>query len=171
MKGLRTLILLALLLLGVFVLANWQVLTAQTTLSLLAFTVEAPLGLILLGALLLFLLLFTAHTAMLRMGMLLESRRHAHELKTQRELADQSEDSRLAELRRRVELGFEELRTALQASDTARGESLSATEQSLRRALEQATTKVTASIGELENRLSRAGPAPGTVDRRGEVVR
>lgn len=177
MKGLRTIILLTLLVLAVFVLANWRVLTAPTVLSLLAFTVEAPLGLILLGAIVLFLLLFTAHAATLRTSMLLESRRHAQELKTQREIADQSESSRLKELQQQVERGFEELQTSLQTAEAGRGASLAATEQALRKTVDQAVATLSASIRELEERMNRSRPtlAPGpgerALDRRDEGVR
>jgi len=68
-------ILLALFLLAVFTLANWTVLSASSTLSFIVFDVEGPLGVILLGAMLVLVALFVVYALTLKTGMLMESRR------------------------------------------------------------------------------------------------
>lgn len=103
MKALGGLVLLGLVLLALFAAANWAALTAPTALSFLFVRVEAPLGMILLGFALVFALLALAYAAVQRTAMLVEARRHAQELKALRELADNAELSRLAELRRQLE--------------------------------------------------------------------
>src|SRR5687768_12952167 len=95
-------ILVALALLALFAAVNWSALTAPTVLSFVAFTLEGPLGLILLCFALGFALLFLGYAAMQRTAMLMESRRHAQELKAQRDLAERAEASRLAELRQQM---------------------------------------------------------------------
>ena len=52
-----------LLLFAAFVAVNWNAIVAPTSLSLLFTTVEAPLGLVLLGAMLVLAALFVGYTA------------------------------------------------------------------------------------------------------------
>lgn len=113
---LGTVILVALALLGLFAAVNWSALTAPTTLSFVAFAVEGPLGLILLAFALGFAVLFLGYAAMQRTAMLMESRRHAQELRAQREIAESAEASRLAELRQQLEREFAQVRTTIEES-------------------------------------------------------
>ncbi|WP_296749449.1 LapA family protein [Thiobacillus sp.] len=83
MNFLAAAILVALLLLAVFTLVNWSVLSAPATLSFIAFSVEGPLGVILLGAMLFLVVLFVVYALTLRTQMLVESRRHNQELQAQ----------------------------------------------------------------------------------------
>lgn len=62
-------------------------------------TVEAPLGLVLLGVVVLLAALFLIYVVDLQSSVLFETRRHARELHDQRELAENAEISRLHELR------------------------------------------------------------------------
>jgi uncharacterized integral membrane protein len=97
-------VLLALLVaLLVFAALNWTALAAPTLVSFAFFRAEAPLGVIVLGFAIALAFLAFAHAAVQRTAMLVESRRHAQELKALRELAEQAEASRLAELRRQLE--------------------------------------------------------------------
>ena len=89
--------LLMLVVLGAIVLfaaLNWSSFMAPTTMSLGFAAVQAPLGLILLGLMALLTALFLVFVVYLQTSVLLETRRHARELQTQRELADQAEASR-----------------------------------------------------------------------------
>jgi len=106
-------ILLALFLLAVFTLANWTVLSASSTLSFIVFDVEGPLGVILLGAMLVLVALFVVYALTLKTGMLMESRRHNQELEAQRKLAETAEASRLSELRAQIEREFAQLHDAI----------------------------------------------------------
>lgn len=128
-------ILVALALLALFAAVNWSALTAPTTLSFVAFTVEGPLGLILLAFALGFALLFLGYAAMQRTAMLMESRRHAQEMKAQRDLAERAEASRLAELRQQVEREFAQVRTVI----------------------EESSNGLAAAIGQIDEKLGRGG--------------
>ena len=97
---LRTLLLvLALALTATFATVNWSAFVAPTTLSLVFTTIEAPLGLIMLAITAVIAVLFLAFIVYLQTSVLLEARRHAKALETQRQLADQAEASRFTELR------------------------------------------------------------------------
>ena len=114
---------------ALFAALNWGVMT-PTTLSLGFAEVQAPLGLVLLAMLAVICALFLFYLVYLQTTVLLEHRRHARELETQRQLADQAEASR-----------FTELRTLLEAR------------------LDQLENSLAASIGELADRLGRNRPS------------
>ena len=123
---------------GLFALINWNVFAALTPLSLGVTTVQAPLGLIMLGLVAFLCVLFTVWVISLQANSLLDARRQTKELQAQRDLADKAEASR-----------FTELHTALMVRmDRLQDES--------RRSFEQASNSVAAHIGELEDRLERA---------------
>ena len=125
-------------LVGLFALINWSAFSTLTSLSLGFTTVQAPLGLIMLGLVAFLCVLFTVWVISLQAGSLMDSRRQTKELQAQRDLADKAEASR-----------FTELRTALMARlDRLQDES--------RLALDQNGNSVAAHIGQLEDRLERA---------------
>ena len=125
-------------LVGLFALIIWSAFSALTPLSLGFTTVQAPLGLIMLGLVVFLCVLFTVWVISLQAGSLMDSRRQTKELQAQRDLADKAEASR-----------FTELRTALMARlDRLQDES--------RLALDQNGNSVAAHIGQLEDRLERA---------------
>jgi uncharacterized integral membrane protein len=128
---------LVLVLVGLFALINWTAFSALTPLSLGVTTVQAPLGLIMLGFIAFLCVLFTVWVISLQAGALMESRRQTRELQAQRDLADRAEASR-----------FTELRTELMARlDRLQTES--------RIAVEQNGNALAAQLGELEDRLAR----------------
>ena len=134
---------LILVLVGLFALANWGAFAAPTTLSVGVTTLQAPLGLIMLGLVVFLCVLFTVWVISLQAGALLDARRQTRELQAQRDLADRAEASR-----------FTELRAELMAR-------LDRMEADGRLALEQAGNALAAQIGELEDRLDRDRlPAP-----------
>jgi uncharacterized integral membrane protein len=169
MKGvfmkLRTLLLLLVLLAVVlFAALNWAVITTPTTLSLLVTTVEAPLGLVLLGMLVLLSGLFAVFAGYLQTTTLLEARQHTKEMQAQRKLADQAEASRLAELQNLLTSALLKLEQQSQENRSAVQARLDQMEQNLRAAVTQEGTTLSAYIGELEDRLERgesAHPARG----------
>jgi uncharacterized integral membrane protein len=138
MKVLGALGILVMGLLAAFVIANWSVLATPVSVSILVATIEAPAGIILLGATALLLLLLGAYTLSLHTSTLLEARRHAKELREQRLLADQAEASRFTELGTAMRAEFAELRAAMQQTTTESVNSLAAV------------------IGEVEDKLDRA---------------
>ena len=152
MRFLVAAILVALFLLAVFTLANWSVLTAPTLLSFVAFQVEGPLGVIMLGVTLVLVALFVLYALMLRTSMLMESRRHTQELQAQRKLAEHAEASRLSELRTQIEREFAQLRAAIGATDVR----MDKMEQSMKQSLDEAANSLAALVGEMDDKIDRA---------------
>jgi uncharacterized integral membrane protein len=154
---LRTvLILIVLGALVLFAMVNWNAFMAPTTLSIVFATVEAPLGLLLLGVVVLLTLLFLVYVVYLQSSLLVEGRRHARELQSQRELADQAEISRFSQLRAFCENELRNLTKSNEASTAGITARLDQLERELRIAVEQSGNTLAAYIGEIEDRLERA---------------
>jgi chromosome segregation ATPase len=118
----RTLFLvLVVIIFGIFVVLNWEAFVEPTMLSLGFVFVEAPLGLILLILLVLLLLLFMAYVVYLRTTANLDVDRYTKEMQAQRELINQAEVARFAELR---EFFGEELRKIADRNNEIRKEVL-----------------------------------------------
>jgi len=132
-----------LVLLALFAMINWSVLTTPAMLSLGFAEVSAPPGLILLVALAVLSGLFMVYIAVLQAGVILESRRATKELHQQRELADKAEASR-----------FTELRTQLMA----RADAL---EVLVREQAAESSRSLAAHLGEIEDKLDRVLPPGG----------
>jgi uncharacterized integral membrane protein len=153
---LRTVLILVVLgALVIFVAINWSAFTVPTALSMLFTTVEAPLGLILLGLVALLTALFLIYVLYLQSSVLMENRRHARDLQTQRELAEQAEVSRFSQLRYFLE---EELRKLTDQNEASRAGIIARLDQldrELRGAVEQSGNALAAYLGEIEDRLER----------------
>jgi uncharacterized integral membrane protein len=148
-----------LLLTLVFTLLNWTALSAPAPINLLVTEVQGPLGLVILGFGAILIALFVLLVLWLQTGVLLESRRHSRELTTQRELADKAEASRFTELRQMLEREF----AGLKGSSEQPGElleRLNRMETALRQDIHDTGNSLSASIGELDDRLERRGEAP-----------
>ena len=143
-------------LLAVFALLNWSAFLAPTTLSLGFASVEAPLGLILLAAVGLITALFLVYVVFLQSASLMDTRRQARELQTQREIADHAEASRFEQLRTAMEAELEELRNQAADSKLSVLARLDDLERDLRAVVEQSGNTLAAYIGEIEDRLERA---------------
>lgn len=152
MNLLGAVILVALLLLAVFALANWSVLTTPATLSFLLFEVQGPLGAILIGALLVVVALFVLYALTLRTRMLVEARRHNQELDAQRKLADAAEASRLNELRAQIEREFAAVRDAVGAIEGR----IDRHEQAVKQSVNEAANGLAALVGEMDDKIDRA---------------
>jgi len=152
MNFLGAVILVAMFVIAVFTLANWSVLSAPAALSFIVFEVEGPLGVILLGAMLVLVALFVLYALTLRTNMLMESRRHNQELQAQRKLAETAEASRLSELRAQIEREFAQLRTAIGEIDGQ----INRHEQSMKQSLDEATNGLSALVAEMDDKIDRA---------------
>ncbi len=141
---------------ALFAAANWQAFTAPTTLSLIVAKVEAPLGVILLGVILLLTALFLIYVAYLQSSVLLETRRHARELDAQRELAEHAEASRIHELRSSLDARLQALGKETQASLSELGARLNRLETDLRQSIEGCQNTLAAILSEMDDRLRRA---------------
>lgn len=146
-RSIAVLVLLALLVL--FAVINWGTFIAPTRLSLVFTSVEAPLGLVMLGFVALLTVVFLGYAMFVQAAALSAGRRQAEELRRQRELADQAEASRFTELRGQLEREFESLRAAQRELEAR-----------LRGELSDAANGLAASIGEVDERLARQWPTP-----------
>lgn len=158
MKFLGTVTLLALVLLMFFAVSNWAVLTAPTSLNFLAFTVQGPLGLILLGATLFFLVLFAIYALSLRTSALLDERHHTKELQAQRQLADNAETSRYTALAAQFEDETARTRTLLQDLRTELLSRLDRLEQAQIKVVSETANEIFAHIGQVDDKLNRFSP-------------
>jgi len=134
---------------------NWETFNKPTDLWLGVATVQAPLGLVMLGMTAILAAFFVALVIQLQSYSLLESRRHTKELQLQRDLADQAEASRFTELRNFVELemrGIDKQNLELRGTLLDRLDHLNT---GIASAIEQSGNTVAAHIGELEDRLER----------------
>ena len=96
---LRSLLIIVVLgVLVVFAAINWSAFVTPTALSVGFTTMEAPLGLILLGIAASLTLLFLIYVVYLQSSTLMESRRYGRELQAQREVAERAEASRFTHL-------------------------------------------------------------------------
>lgn len=158
----RTLSLLVIALLIVLLAAlNWTTLATPTLISLGVTSVTAPLGLIMLGLTVLLAILFVAYVLTLQGSVLLETRRHTKEMQIQRDLADKAEASRLAELRTSVDAQLQQHALDARVSRDGVLSRIDRLEQTLAQRLEQSDNTTAAYIGQIEDRLSRGGPAGG----------
>ena len=160
MKALGWIILAAIVLLAFFAVANWSLLTAPATLDFLAFTVQGPLGLVMLGVTIGFAALFAIYALSLRTSTLMETRRHTRELQAQRDLADKAEASRFTALGGSIEQEFTRVRALIEESRVEARQNALSIEASLKSALSETANELAAHMGEVDDKLDRL--APGT---------
>lgn len=161
MRAPTLLLLLVLAIILVFAAVNWSVITAPATVSLLVTDVQAPLGLILFGLTVLVTVLFLVYVAYLQTSVLLEARRHSRELQAQRELADKAEASRFTDLRNYLDTELRKLGEQVAESRLGVIARVDLAQQDLRTTVEESGNSLAAHIGELEDRLERAGENKG----------
>jgi uncharacterized integral membrane protein len=143
---------------AIFAALNWGEFTAPTTLRFGFTTVEAPLGLIMLGIIVVLTFLFLVFVTYLQTSVLIEARRQARELQAQRDLADQAENSRYSRLREYLESEFQKMRYRNELAETGVTARVDQMERDLRAAIEQAGNTLAAYIGEIDDRLQRERP-------------
>lgn len=157
----RTLfILLILVVITAFAALNWSAFMTQTTLSLGIASIQAPLGLIMLGMLVFLVALFLVFVVSLQTSVLFDTRRNTRELQACRELAEQAEASRFTKLREFLEEALKkhaEREAETTVAVLARVDQL---EHDLRARLEQTENTLSAYIGELDDRLEKAALSP-----------
>ena len=134
---------------------NWAALSAPASVSLGVASIEAPLGLIMLGLTTLLGAVFLAYVFYLHSSVMLEARRHNKEMTAQRELADKAEASRFTELRVFLEAQQQQEMAAQKESAAALSARLDQLEKALEARAEQSDNGIAAQIGELEDRLER----------------
>lgn len=158
----RIVLWIVLVLTALFAALNWPAFNTPQPLSLGFTTVTAPLGVLMLGALVVVALLLLVEQG----AALAEARRHAREIEAHRNLAEKAEASRYSELRAwfTEEMGRAEQR----ALDTraALVNRLDALERDLRGAIDQNGTSVAAYLAEHEERLAHGSDGVPPLMRR-----
>jgi hypothetical protein len=146
MRARVVLLVVAILLIAAFAALNWPEFTRTSPLLFGPVVMDAPLGIVLLGLLVLVFIGFALTAGALRTNALLESRHHYRELEAQRTLADKAEASRFTELRQYLDTNLREMRErdAMLATEWQR---------ELRTQSEQTNRMLTARLSELEHRL------------------
>ena len=155
MKLFGLLLLLALVATAALVYFNWHIFIVPNELWLGFTTVEVPLGLAMLGLLIIITALFLMNVVYLQSSALLERFHHSRELEADRKLADQAEASRVIELRNYIETELSkqtELNAELTSEVFARFDLI---ESNLHTIIEQAENSLAAYIGELEDRMEK----------------
>ncbi|MDI1308535.1 MAG: LapA family protein [Methylotenera sp.] len=153
MKFSTLLLILTLTLIAAFSALNWSVFVTPTELSLGFTTTKIPLGLTMLGLLVLLTILFLGFVFYLQASSLLETRRHTKELQSSRELADQAEASRFNELQFFLKAELVKLTNLHAESKSEINTKIELIEHNLRTTIEHSGNSLAAYIGELEDRL------------------
>jgi uncharacterized integral membrane protein len=115
-------VIVVLVLLALFAGLNWPAFTAPTTLNLLFAKVQAPLGLVMLGVVLVLTLLYVLFSLGVEASALIEVRRYARELYQTRKLLENEEESRFLQLKGYLEAEFARESEALAGLEKALGE-------------------------------------------------
>lgn len=145
--NLRTLFLLLIVAaIAALAVLNWGELTAPSLMSLGVVSIEAPLGLIMLGLTALLGVFFIAYVLSLQGSVLLDTRRHSKEMTAQRELADKAEASRFTELRAFLETQHQQVQSQLIAR-------LDTLEARLAARAQESDNSTAAHVGQLEQQL------------------
>ncbi len=153
---LRTIFLIVLLaLVAIFATVNWTAFTAPTTLSLIYTDFQAPLGMVMLGVVVVLTAFFLLYILALQTSVMLESRRLNRQLDAQRDLADQAEQSRFNDLRAYLRTELEQLQRRQVEQQTLLAQRLDSLQRDLHLRVEQTENAVAAQVGELDDRLQR----------------
>ena len=157
------LLIITIALVAAFVALNVDEFTRVSVLSLGFTTVQISLGLVMLLLLVAATLVFLGSTLYMQSTNLLETRKYARELNTQRELADKAEASRFTELRNYLETQTVATQRREAAADTVLSERFAQHQQALLVRIEQSDNSMAAYIGQLQDRLERGGLDNGSI--------
>lgn len=152
----RTVFLIILIVLvAAFVALNVDEFTRSSVLSLGFTTVQVSLGLVMLLLLVLVTVVFLGSTLLMQSANLLETRKYARELNTQRDLADKAEASRFTELRHYLDAQATAEREREAVASAAIDQRFAAQQRVLLTRLDQSDNTVAAHLGQLEDRLEQ----------------
>ncbi|MEO7391503.1 MAG: hypothetical protein ABIU58_04965 [Ramlibacter sp.] len=147
-------IVVAILLVAGFAALNWGEMLRTTPLSFGLLIAEAPLGLIMLGALGLTLVLFLFSSAVQEARLMVDTHRHSKVLQTQRELAENAEASRFTGLQKQLEAHLRDNHQREAIAATELEKSMVQSQRELRNQLDQMNRNLTARFSEFEERLA-----------------
>jgi len=137
-----------------FSATNWTSFMAPTNLRLLVTSLNAPLGLILLGFIAVISLLFMAYIIYIQASQMIEIKRINKEMKSLRDLAEQTESSRIKELHESLKMEFTRMEGRASDSQVSLQKQMDQLEENLRTLIEQTANSLSAYIGEMEDHLT-----------------
>lgn len=154
-----------------FAAQNWPEFQRTAPLNFGVVVSSAPLGVIMLGVLLLTLVVFLVSSAAQESRHLVEHRRYSRSLEAQRDLAEKAEASRFSELRQYFDTHLRESRQRDAVVGTEFEKSMLQSQRELRNQLEQINRTLVGQLADLESRLDArlprqpaATPAAAPVD-------
>lgn len=172
MRARTIFLILCIVLVAAFAALNVDEFTRSSVLSLGFTTIQVPLGMVMLLLLVIATVVFLASTLYMQSVNLIETRKYARELNTQRELADKAEASRFTELRHYLEAQSAAALQREAANATVLAERLAQTQTALLQRVEQSDKATAAYMGQLEDRLERKnGAAHGQGEFSSSLVR
>ena len=136
-----------------FVALNVGEFTRSSVLNLGIASIDVSLGLVMLLLLVVVVVAFLGNTLLIQSANLIESRKYARELNTQRDLADKAEASRFTELRHYLDAQAAAEREREVMMNAAIDQRFAAHQQVLLARLDQSDNTVAAHLGQLEDRL------------------
>ena len=154
------LLLLGIVLTSALVALNLEEFNRLSPLSLGFTSVQAPLAMIMLGALAAALVIFLLFSAYAKSAYLTDNRRTSRELKSQRELADKAETSRFNELQQYLAAESHAMADREAETTLRLDERLARLQSDLESRIEQSTNTLAACIGELEDRVDQTVGRP-----------
>ena len=155
MRARTVFLIIAILAVAAFATLNVDEFTRTSVLSLGFTTIKVPLGLVMLLLLVIAVVMFLASTLYMQSANLLETRKYARELSTQRDLADKAEASRFTELRAYLDAQAAATLSREAANATVMAERLSRAQAALLLRIEQSDGATAAYIGQLQDSLER----------------
>lgn len=159
----RTLMLVVfILLVAVLVALNLDEILRPTPLNLGVATVQAPMGLVLLGLLTVVLVVFLLTLVLNQTTHLMEVRKITREATEQRHLADKAEASRFVELRDFMQAQLQVMATRDQELADRLHQKMDEVQLRTVEVIEQTANGHSASLGELEDRLDRQFRPPAS---------
>lgn len=158
----RTLLLvLFILFIAGFVALNFEQILQPTAINFGFTQVQAPMGLVLLGMLALVLVVFLGALVYYQTLHLMEVRRITREAADQRVLADKAEASRFTELRLYLQNELQETAARERELSDRISLKMDQVQAALTQVVEQTGNGLSATVGELEDRLDRQFPPRG----------
>lgn len=145
-------ILLAIVLVAGFAALNWPQIVTPTPLNFGIFTMNGPLGLILLSVLAIALAAFLISSIHMQTVSLLDNRQHYKELQAQRDLADKAEASRFTDLRQHLDAQMREIHQRETVAATELEKAVAQGQRELRTQLELMNRTLASRLGEIESR-------------------
>jgi uncharacterized integral membrane protein len=152
-----TLLIIGIALVAAFTALNIDEFTRVSVLSVGVSTVQLPLGLVLLGLLIVALVGFLISTVFIESANLIQTRKYARDLEVQRNLADKAESSRFIELQRAMKAADLVVAERDAVNLKAFTDSLANTQLALTQRIEQSDNATAAYIGQLQDRLETNG--------------